>query len=266
MPEGDTVYRTAAVLAEALVSRVLTGGELRHPRLSTVELRGRTVLGTRTVGKHLFLRFSTNLSFRSHLAMDGVWQVAAARTRWRRPAHQARAVLMTEDVQAIGFLLQEMDLVATPDEDRLVAHLGPDLLDPRWGPTHAAEAVARLGSDPAREIGVALLDQRVLAGVGNVFKAEICFVLGVSPWTPVSDVDLDRAVAVSRDLLDRNKLTTDRVTTGDPRRDRRLWVYGRRTTPCLVCGGKIVAATQGSDVQERIAYFCPVCQPGPVAH
>ncbi|MBM7775815.1 endonuclease-8 [Actinokineospora baliensis] len=262
MPEGDTVYRTAAMLSAALVPRVLTGGELRHPRLSTVELRGRAVLGTRTAGKHLFLRFSENLSFRSHLAMDGVWQVAAPRARWRRPAHQARAVLVTEDVQAIGFLLQEMDLVATTDEDRLIAHLGPDLLDPHWGPEHAAEAVARLTGDPTREIGVALLDQRVMAGVGNVYKAEVCFVLGVSPWTLVSDVDVERAVAVSRDLLDRNKMSADRVTTGDMRRGRQLWVYGRRTTPCLVCGGKVVAGTQGLDA--RVAYFCPVCQPGPV--
>ncbi|SER97309.1 DNA-formamidopyrimidine glycosylase family protein [Actinokineospora terrae] len=264
MPEGDTIYRTAAMLTTALAGRVLTKGELRHPRLSTVELQGRAVLGARPVGKHLFLRFSENLSFRSHLAMDGIWQVSPVGARWRRPEHQARAVLHTEDTRAIGFLLQEMDLVETTDEDRLVEHLGPDLLDPGWGPAHAAEAVARLTADPAREIGLALLDQRVMAGVGNVFKAEICFVLGVSPWTPVSDVDAERAVAVSRDLLDRNKMTHDRCTTGDPRRDRGLWVYGHRTTPCLVCGGKVVATTQGAGTMERVAYYCPTCQPGPV--
>ncbi|GAA3062061.1 Fpg/Nei family DNA glycosylase [Actinokineospora globicatena] len=264
MPEGDTIYRTAAMLATALTGGVLTRGELRHPRLATVDLVGREVLGARPVGKHLFLRFSGNLSFRSHLAMDGVWQVSPTTARWRRPEHQARAVLHTADTRAIGFLLQEMDLVETTDEHRLVAHLGPDLLDPDWGPAHAAEALARLTADPAREIGLVLLDQRVMAGIGNVFKAEICFVLGVSPWTPVSDVDTERAVAVSRDLLERNKMNVDRHTTGDPRRDRRLWVYGHRTTPCLVCGGKVIATTQGSDTRERVAYYCPHCQPGPV--
>ncbi|WP_026423997.1 DNA-formamidopyrimidine glycosylase family protein [Actinokineospora inagensis] len=264
MPEGDTIFRTAAVLRDALVPHVLTRGELRHPRLSTVDLTGRAVVGVRSVGKHLFIRFSAGLSFRSHLAMDGIWQVTALRARWRRAAHQARAVLLTESRQAIGFLLQEMALVDTADEDRLVAHLGPDLLDPAWGPDHLARAVARLTADPSREIGVALLDQRVMAGVGNVFKAEICFLLGVSPWTPVSDVDAARAVALSRDLLDRNKMVVDRITTGDQRRDRRLWVYGRRGTPCLVCGGEVLVGSQGPDTRERIAYYCPRCQPGPV--
>ncbi|PPK67505.1 DNA-formamidopyrimidine glycosylase family protein [Actinokineospora auranticolor] len=263
MPEGDTVYRTAARLTEALAGQVLARGELRHPRLSTVDLARREVTGARTVGKHLFLRFDRNLSFHHHLGMDGLWQITAPRARWRRAVHQARAVLTTADHQAVGFLLVEMSLVPTTEEDRLVAHLGPDLLDPSWGAEHAASALARLTADPAREIGDALLDQRVMAGVGNVFKAEICFLLGASPWTPVSDVDCPRAVSLSRELLDRNKMSVDRITTGDARRDRQLWVYGRRTSPCLVCGGHVVTTTQGEAPRERVAYYCPHCQPGP---
>ncbi|WP_018684590.1 DNA-formamidopyrimidine glycosylase family protein [Actinokineospora enzanensis] len=263
MPEGDTVYRTAAVLTDALAGHVLVRGELRHPRLSTVDLAGRVLRGVRTVGKHLFVRFDHDLSLRNHLGMDGSWRVYPAHARWRLPAHQARAVLASDERQAVGYLLRDMALVPTSEEDGLVAHLGPDLLDPSWGPEHARAALARLTADPTREIGQAILDQRVMAGVGNVFKSEICFLLGVSPWTPVSEVDVERAVALGRDLLDRNKMSVDRVTTGDHRPDRQLWVYGRRTTPCLVCGGRVLVGTQGPVAQERVTYFCPRCQPGP---
>lgn len=263
MPEGDTVYRTAARLRAALLDRALTKGELRHPRLSTVDLAGRVVVGTRTVGKHLFLRFDRDLSLRSHLGMDGAWDVYAPRGRWRRPAHQVRAHLVNAEHQVVGFNLHEMALVPTAEEDRLVAHLGPDLLDPAWGPELAAEAESRLTADPERELGLALLDQRVVAGVGNVYKAEICHILRVSPWSPVSAVSAAETVELARDLLERNKLRVDRCTTGDTRRGRELWVYGRRRTPCLRCGGAVVAGVQGADVRERVAYFCPVCQPGP---
>ncbi|UVS80974.1 DNA-formamidopyrimidine glycosylase family protein [Actinokineospora sp. UTMC 2448] len=257
MPEGDTVFRSAAVLAEALVGRRLTRGELRHPRLSTVDLAGREVVGVRPVGKHLFLRFDGSLSFRSHLRMDGGWQVGPAGARWRRPAHQVRALLVTADKQAVGYLLQEMALVDTAEEDRLVAHLGPDLLDPEWGPELAAEAAARLRADPERELGVALLDQRVMAGLGNVYKSEVCAVLRVTPWSPVSSVDADRVVEVSRDLLYRNRLRVSRNTTGDPRRP--VWAYDRTRYPCPRCGGRIRRADQ----DDRPTYYCPTCQAGP---
>ncbi|WP_424185584.1 DNA-formamidopyrimidine glycosylase family protein [Actinokineospora sp. G85] len=263
MPEGDTVFRTAARLRAALVDHELTTGELRHPRLSTVDLAGRVVVGVRSVGKHLFVRFDRDLSLRSHLGMDGAWDVYAAGARWRRPGHQARARLSTAHQQAVGFNLHEMALVGTGEEDRLVAHLGPDLLAADWGPALAAEASRRLAESPGRELGLALLDQRVMAGVGNVYKAEICHILRVSPWSPVSTVDTDEVVALSRDLLERNKTRVERCTTGDDRRGRRLWVYGRRREGCLRCGARVVAGTQGRDVRERVAYYCPVCQPGP---
>ncbi|CRK58457.1 Formamidopyrimidine-DNA glycosylase [Alloactinosynnema sp. L-07] len=263
MPEGDTVYQAAARLAAVLTDRVLTTGELRHPHLSTVDLKGRLALAPRTVGKHLFLRFDRELSFHSHLGLDGTWQVLPRSARWRKPAFQARAVFATAEHQAVGFLLHEMALVPTGEEDRLVSHLGPDLLDPTWNDTHATRALQRLTATPDREIGDALLDQRVMAGIGNVYRAEVCHLLGVSPWTPVSDVDCVEAIRISRELLDRNKLTPDRNTTGDPRRGRALWVYGRTRTGCLRCGGRVMAGTQGEGVRERVAYYCPHCQPGP---
>jgi endonuclease-8 len=260
VPEGDTVFLTARRLDEKLAGTVLVRGELRHPRLSTVDLAGRRVLAARSVGKHLYLRFDRDLSLHHHLEMDGSWRFAGPHAR---VDHRARVVLATDSTTAIGLNLHQLALVPTAEEHRLVDHLGPDLLDPSWSAGHAAEAAARLRRDPDREIGVALLDQRALAGIGNVYKAEVCFLLGVSPWTPVSEVDVEQAVRLSRDLLLRNATEVARSTTGDPRRDRRLWVYGRARTGCLRCGGRVLVANQGSDTRERITYSCPACQPGP---
>jgi endonuclease-8 len=228
-----------------------------------VDLAGRVVLGTRTAGKHLFLRFDRQLSLHSHLGIDGAWRIYRAGGRMPAPDHQVRAVLATGEAAAVGSNLHSMALIATPEEHRLVGHLGPDLLDPEWTDEHAAEAVARLGRDPAREIGVALLDQTSMAGVGNVYKTEVCFLLGVSPWSPVSDVDLARAVSLSRKLLLHNAMRASRTTTGDPRRGRELWVYGRTRVGCLRCGGRVLAGTQGGELRERVTYYCPRCQPGP---
>jgi endonuclease-8 len=260
VPEGDTVFQAARRLTDELAGKSLVRGELRHPRLSTVDLAGRTVLGARSVGKHLFVRFDRELSLHNHLGMDGSWRFFKPGARVN---HQARAVLATATTTAVGVNLQQLSLLPTPEEHRLVDHLGPDLLDPDWSESHAAEAVARLGAHPDEEIGVALLDQTLLAGVGNVYKAEVCFLLGVSPWTPVSEVDTPEAVRLSRELLLRNAIRPPRNTTGDPRRDRQLWVYGRTRSGCLRCGGRVLASRQGTDLRERITYYCPTCQPGP---
>lgn len=165
MPEGDTVFLTGHRLDEALAGKTLLRGELRHPQLSTHDLAGRTVLGVASVGKHLFTRFSGNLSLHSHLRMDGSWHLYRPGEKWRRPAHQARAVFAVADRAAIGFALHDLELLPTEREDRLVGHLGPDLLAADWSEVHEAEAVRRLAADPRRELGPALLDQRVMAGV-----------------------------------------------------------------------------------------------------
>lgn len=256
------MHQTARRLTDALGGATLRRGELRHPRLSTVDLAGRVFDQARSVGKHLFLRFGGELSLHCHLGMDGSWRIYDPGRR-APVGHWTRVILATADKLALGQHLVELALVATPEEGRLVRHLGPDLLDPDWSAEHAAEAVRRLTGDPAREVGLALLDQTVLAGVGNVYKAEVCFLLGVSPWTPVSEVDPTEAVALSRKLLLRNALRPNRNTTGDPRRGRDLWVYGRERTGCLRCGGRVVTAVQGSGTRERVAYYCPRCQPGP---
>jgi len=260
MPEGDTVYATARRLSEALGGAILVKGELRHPRLATADLAGRTLRQAVSVGKHLFLRFDNDHSLHCHLGMDGSWRVYN-----RRPPinHKVRAVLATADRYALGTSLLELALIPTADEKRLVSHLGPDLLAPDWSDTHHTEAVRRLTAAPDRALGEALLDQRLLAGLGNVYKAEVCFLLGVSPWTPVSSVDPDEVVTLSRKLLLHNAARGIRNTTGDPRRGRELWVYGRQRTGCLRCGGRVLVAGQGPAPRERVAYYCPHCQPGP---
>ena len=259
MPEGDEVFLTCRRLHGALAGRALVRAELRHPRLSTVDLRGRVVEEVRPVGKHLMLRFDDGRTLHNHLRMDGSWHLYAPGARWRQPGHRARAVLGHAERTAVGFALHDLRLLPTAQESRLIDHLGPDLLDPGWTDEHAAEAVRRLIARPEREIGLALLDQSVLAGVGNLYKAEVCFLLGRSPRTPVSDVDAERAVQLSRDLLLRNAERSQQITTGDPRRGHQQWVYGRHR--CLRCDGPVTRGTQGEAPEERVSYHCPRCQP-----
>ncbi|MER7011231.1 DNA-formamidopyrimidine glycosylase family protein [Saccharopolyspora sp. NPDC000359] len=259
MPEGDTVFLTCHRLHEALAGQVLTRGELRHPRLAALDLSGHRVREVRPVGKHLLIRFEDGHTLHNHLRMDGSWHLYPPGARWRRPAHQARAVLATAERVAVGFNLHDLRWLPTAAESRLVGHLGPDLLDPDWGEAHEAEAVRRLTADPDREIGLALLDQQVVAGVGNMYRVEVCFLLGRSPRTPVAEVDATRTVHLSRDLLLRNAWHPEQSTTGRTRRGSEHWVYGRRT--CLRCGGPVTRTTQGEDVEARVTYHCPRCQP-----
>ncbi|MBE8524033.1 DNA glycosylase [Amycolatopsis sp. H6(2020)] len=265
MPEGDTVYLVGRRVDKALAGKTLLRGEFRVPQLATVDLSGREVLGVGTVGKHLFIRFSGDLTLHSHLMMDGMWDVNARGARWHLPAHLARVILTAADVQVIGFRVHDLKLVATAKEHDLVAHLGPDLLDPGWTDEHLKRATANLTADPARELGLALLDQRVMAGVGNLYKCEIAFLLGVTPWTPVSEVDAEQAVALARKWLLANARagTFAQSTTGQLNRKRKNWVYERTRFGCFRCGGKVQVRTQGHDVQRRPTWFCPKDQTGP---
>jgi endonuclease-8 len=261
VPEGDTVFLAAHRLHDALAGRILIRGEIRHPRLSTRDLSGRAVLAVGSVGKHLFTRFDDGQSLHSHLRMDGSWHLYRPADRWRKPSHQARAILTTADRVAVGFLLHDLELLPTAEEARLVGHLGPDLLDPAWSPSHEAEAVRRLADRPTQELGLALLDQTVFAGIGNLYRAETCFLLGVSPFTPVSTVDSSAVVALARKLLLRNAWHPEQSTTGDLTRGRQHWVYERTGRPCLRCATPIRSAVQGAGLHQRTVWFCPRCQP-----
>jgi endonuclease-8 len=260
MPEGDTVWLTARRLHAALAGQVLVRGELRVPRLAEVDLAGRTVLEVASRGKHLLTRFDDATTLHTHLRMDGSWHLYRHGERWRGgPAWQVRVLLETTDRQAVGYRLPVVDLVVTEREGEVVGHLGPDLLGPDWD---AAEATRRLAADPGREIGLALLDQRVLAGLGNLYRTELCFLRGVTPFVPVGQVaDLDAWAPLAHRLLMANRDRAEQVTTGRSARGSRQWVFERST--CLRCGTRVATAPQGEPPRQRVSYWCPSCQRGP---
>ncbi|RZU24227.1 Fpg/Nei family DNA glycosylase [Streptomyces sp. BK239] len=262
MPEGDTVWQTARRLHGALAGKTLTRSDLRVPKHATADLTGRTVLDVTARGKHLLTRVEGGLTLHSHLRMDGSWRVYTNDQRWTGgPGHQIRAILGTEDRTAVGYRLPVLELLRTADEERAVGHLGPDLLGPDWDPERA---LANVLADPGRPLGEALLDQRNLAGIGNVYKCELCFLLGVSPWLPAGALPADRAAklpALAKRLLEVNRDRPVRATTG--RRGQDLFVYGRAHRPCLRCGTPVRLADQGDGSRERPTYWCPTCQPGP---
>jgi endonuclease VIII len=264
VPEGDTVWRTARHLDQALTGSTLTGSDLRVPALATIDLSGSPVVGTVARGKHILTRIGDGdgaLTLHTHLKMEGSWHLYRSGSRWRRPAHQARVVLHTEAWTAVGFSLGIVELFPRAEEATVVGHLGPDLLGPDWS---ADEAVRRLSSAPERAIAEALLDQRNLAGIGNMYKAELCFLAGVNPWLPVGEVpDLTRLVRRAQLVLEANKERVEQSTTGDLRRGRTMWVFRRDKQPCRRCGTTIRVAMQGDELVERATYWCPTCQPAP---
>ncbi|MEV7326093.1 DNA-formamidopyrimidine glycosylase family protein [Streptomyces sp. NPDC093970] len=262
MPEGDTVWQAARRLHDALAGRVLTRSDFRVPRYATVDLTGRTVLGTVPRGKHLLTRFEGGLTLHTHLRMEGAWKIYRSEERWKGgPVHQIRAVIGTADRSAVGYRLQVLEFLRTDEEEQAVGHLGPDLLGPDWNPERA---LANLLADPARQLGEALLDQRNLAGIGNVYKSELCFLIGATPWLPVGALPADRAAklpGLAQRVLEANRERPVRRTTG--LRDQDLFVYGRAPRPCLRCGTAIRLADQGDGSRERPTYWCPACQTGP---
>jgi len=265
VPEGDTVYLTAHRLHDALAGRVLTSTDFRVPTLATTDLSGRTVIETISRGKHLLTRIDDGMTLHSHLRMDGSWRLFRPGSRWSGgPSHEIRVVLTNDDWTAIGYRLPVLELVRTDDENDVVGHLGPDLLGPDW---NEEEAVRRLSDMPAREIGPALLDQRNLAGVGNLYKCEVLFLSGVTPWTRVEDVaDLAAVVRRAHRLLVANKDHWHQSTTGNLRRGEEHWVYRRDKRPCRRCGTPIrraMHAEAGREVEERVSFWCPHCQAGP---
>jgi len=254
MPEGDTVFHTAATLRDGLLGKTLTRCDIRVPRYATVDLSGHIVDEVLSRGKHLFIRVGP-ASIHSHLKMDGSWRVTAL-TRPGRYGHKARIILEAGDIQATGVDLGVLEVLDREHDQQVVAHLGPDLLGEDWNPQVAA---ANLAADPDRPIAAALLDQRVMAGVGNVYCNELCFVFGRLPTSPVSALaDPLRVAARARDMLWANRVRWNRTTTGNRRPGQELWVYGRAGAPCRRCGTPIARAE--SPDTERVTYWCPSCQ------
>lgn len=260
MPEGDVVWYTARRLHEALAGRVLTRSDFRVPRFATVSLAGQLVTEAIPRGKHLLIRTGNGLTVHTHLKMEGAWRIRPAGTRVPE-SHKIRLLLANTEWQAVGYQLGTTEVLRTTHEDRVVGHLGPDLLDPDWDERHLCEATRRLAADPARPISEALLDQRRVAGIGVAIATEMLFLRGIDPWRPVGSVeDLRALVELGHRLLDANKARLDRVTTGDSRPGRRGWVYGRAGQPCRRCGTPIGRGEQGPPGQERPRFWCPNCQ------
>lgn len=259
MAEGDTVFATAARLHEALAGRVLLRTDFRVPRAATADLSGQDVREVAARGKHLLLRTGGDRTVHSHLGMDGSWRLYAPGERWRGRAFEVRAVLETGIAVAVSHRLRRLEVIPTTAERGILEHLGPDVLGPDWD---AAEATRRLVARPDRDVGEALIDQTVLAGPGNVYRSEACFLAGIDPRTTVAALDDPTGlVAIVEDLMRRNRSGGRRVTTGDPRRGHELWVYGRRGRPCRRCGTPIRSFMQGPGPEARVVFACPSCQP-----
>jgi endonuclease-8 len=260
VPEGDTVWLTAKRLHDALAGRVVTTFDLRVPQLATTDLTGDAVHEVAACGKHVLMRFAAGLTLHSHLRMDGSWHIVATGRRPNaQPEHRIRALIGNDAWLAAGYRVHDLRLVPTADEVQLVGHLGPDLLGPDWDPD---EAVRRLLTPTDRSVGEALLDQRNLAGIGNLYKCEALFVERLNPWTAVDDVtDLAALVATSQRLMRANRDHPEQSTTGLLGRGREHWVYQRAGQACRRCRTPIRHAMQGEPPYQRDTFWCPTCQP-----
>jgi endonuclease VIII len=274
VPEGDTIYRAAATLHRALAGKQVVRFESVFPALNRIHedhpMTRATVERVSSVGKHLLMQFSNGFVLRTHMRMSGSWHIYRPGEQWKRPRRDMRVLIATADFEAIGFNIPVAEFVKAEQvvRHRELATLGPDVLDEAFD---RQKALASLRARPASQIGDALLNQRILAGLGNVYKSEVLFTCGVNPFakmSTLSDEQLERVVEAAETLLKANvttRLAPMTTYTGyrrttrraDPR--ERLWVYGRARLPCRRCGTPIEIRKQGTDA--RLTYWCPGCQP-----
>ena len=273
MPEGDSIFRAAQTLHRALAGRDVVRFESVLPVLTRVHedqpLTGRTIESVTSAGKHLMMRFSGGLVLRTHMRMNGSWHIYRTGERWRRPRRDMRVVIATKDFEAVGFNIPVAEFMTDRGASGFrQTRLGPDLLSSDFD---RDEALRGLRANGARPIADALLDQRIMAGIGNVYKSEVLFLSRINPLTLVGRLDeaqLNAAIDIARKLLQLNvtsqlaPMTTYsglRRTTGRSNPSDRLWVYGRARRPCRRCGTLIESRKQGPDA--RSTYWCPTCQP-----
>jgi endonuclease-8 len=273
MPEGDTIYRAAAALNRALSGRGVVRFESVFPALTRVHvdhpLTAMTVEKVHSAGKHLLMHFSGGLVLRTHMRMHGSWHIYRPGERWRARKSDMRVLVATADFEAVGFNIPVAEFIRSRDLEKhdVLSRLGPDALDPRFD---RGEAVRRLRSRPSMPIADALLDQRILAGLGNVFKSEVLFSCRINPFAAVAGLDdgqLAHLVDTGRKLLQANVRpssngltphTGRRRTTGRDNPAESLWVYGRARLPCRTCSTAIAVEKHGAGA--RLTYWCPKCQ------
>jgi endonuclease-8 len=267
VPEGDSVWKAARRMRGHLVGRAVLASDFRVPQHATADLSGRQVTAFDSYGKHLLTRFSPGdaddgLTLHTHFEMDGAWQVVGPGKQLPRDLQdEVRVVLRTDGPTAYALRMPVVELLRTGDEDSVLGHLGPDVLAPRWDED---EAVRRLACEPQRPVVEALLDQRNLAGIGNLWAVETCYLRGMSPWTPVQDVDLRAAVRLARRMMRHSLEHPGQVTTGDTRRGHTHWVYGRAERPCRRCATPVAFRDSVTgQPYARETWWCPSCQPGP---
>ena len=275
MPEGDTIFRAARTLHRALAGKFVTRFETQLPQLARVDydtpLAGRVVESVESHGKWICMRFSGDLTLLTHMLMSGSWHIYRPGETWQRSRQQMRIAIYTEDFVAVAFQVPIAEFHTSESLSRQgsLRLLGPDVLAPEFD---EATAAGLLRQRPEREIGVALLTQSILAGLGNVFKSEVCFASGVNPFrlcASLSQAEAELLTATARKFMSSNVAETsgDRIvtwtglrrTTGRSDPSERLWVYKRRAEPCRKCGTPIKARKQGTDA--RITFWCPQCQP-----
>jgi endonuclease-8 len=274
MPEGDTIFKAARTLDRALAGRPVTRFETGLAELARIDrdgpIAGRTVEGVAAAGKHLLITFSGDLVLRSHMRMNGSWHIYRPGERWQLPRSAMRIVIETADWVAVAFRVHAAEFVRATDlaRHRPIATLGPDLLAQSFD---MDEAVRRIRAHAQRPIADALLDQRAVAGIGNVYKSEVLFLARVHPDTPVAAIDeaaLHTIIGIARRLLLDNVVErpgagmvtyrSGRRTTGRMRPEDRLWVYSRAGQPCRACATPIASRKTGDDA--RLTYWCPQCQ------
>jgi endonuclease-8 len=273
MPEGDTIHRAARTLQRVLGGKLVTRFESVYPAVTRVAedhpVVGRTIQSVTARGKHLLIAFSDDLVLHTHMRMNGSWHIYPAGARWQRPSHEMRVLVGTADAVAVGFDVPVAELLTGRGlaRHRILSTLGPDLAVPDTNPDVIAQ---RLRSGRTRPVAEVLLDQRIVAGIGNVLKSEILFLAGIDPFTRVASLggaDLERIAAVAVEQLRANVMTSaqtltpfsGRRTTRSLNPNEKLWVYGRGGRPCRRCGTTIESKKTGLDA--RLTYWCPVCQP-----
>jgi len=270
MPEGDTVYLAAKRLDAALGRRTVTTSDFRLPALATAQVNGRRVNEVSSYGKHLLFRFDDCRTLHTHFRMDGTWHLYRSGERWRGgPGHEVRIVLTAGEAVAVGYRLHDVALVPTDHEHELIGHLGPDILSDDWD---LLPVLDRLAQRPSASIAAALTDQRVVAGIGNIYRCESMFLAGINPWLAVQEVheaDLRNVLQSAHRLMMGNRDRASQSTTGDERRAH--FVYGRAGRACLHCGGRILARNVESNIRdagaanEQRVTWCPACQPAPTS-